>query len=475
MQLDLPIVDALKSYLRQEILPFHMPGHIGGRGFDPDFANNILQMDLTELPGLDDLHAPCGIIKRAQELASVAFGSDNTFFLVNGSTAGIHAMIAGTLNPKDKLIIPRNCHRSVAASLALFDITPIYIQNEYDFKSNLVLPISPSQVESALERHPDAKGVLVINPDYYGLCGHIEVIEKLVHSRDKLLLVDEAHGAHFNFHSKLPVSASKAGADVWVQSAHKTLPALTQSGYLHIKGKRVCKDRIFRMLSLIQTSSPSYMIMASLDSARGFMKEYGEVKLSDLIKSLKSITSYIKNRWGEEVVPAYRNSANIAATDPTRLVIDISRTGLTGHSVFELFRDNKIEPEMADFLRVVFICSVTHNEDMFDFLQEKIDLIFKLPKRKQVSLPAFRYSAELPQQIISPKEAMNSIIENVPLKECTGRVCAQAVGAYPPGIPLFYPGELIDEQGIENLLAIKESGGLIFGMDSDLRMSVVKL
>jgi len=471
---DMPLFDVLKKYVGLEFLPFHMPGHMGGRVFPADFGKLMINIDLTELPDLDNLYNPCGAIERAQNKAAIAFGADHTFFLVNGSTAGIHAMIAGALKAGDKLIIPRNCHRSVVAAMALWDIKPVYIKNEYSKEHALVLPITPEQVLQAFELHPDASGVLLVNPDYYGICGNISEISKIVKKLGKIILVDEAHGAHLPFHKVLPASAACADADVWVQSAHKTLPAFTQAGYLHVKGNRVDKSRVLKMLSLLQTSSPSYMLMASLDWARSFMETYGYKRLDEIITSIQSVAAKLRNRWGIKSISDYGLKEHIFAIDPTRFCIDLNCRNITGYDALKKLREQKIEPELADFHRLVFICTVAHDAGALKLLYEKIDHMIEISGSNQPlpDLPAM--CGSLPVQIISPRQAFDSIIENVPIAQSAGRVCGQAIGAYPPGIPRFNPGELIDREGIEELLAIKSLGGNLFGLSDDGLVSVVK-
>lgn len=474
MNTNMPLVNKLSEYIEKDFLQFHMPGHLKGKSFDSYFAKKMLSMDLTELPGLDDLHNPVGVLEDAQILAAEAFGADHTFFLVNGSTTGILAMIGAALKPKDKLILPRNCHRSVISAITLFNIVPIYIKNKYDFESDLILPISPEEVETALNNHPDAKGVLVINPDYFGLCPHLKDIEAIVHGRDKILFVDEAHGAHLRFNGNLPLSASEVNADAWVQSAHKTLSALTQAAMLHLNGDRIDVEKIKRVLSFLQTSSPSYMILASLDWARAFMSSFGESKLDLLIENLNIVTQSLNRRWDLKVVTEIQASEHISAKDPTRLLINLTARGLTGFEILRQLRENKVEPEMADLHRVVFICSVGHNKRMLGLLMGRLNRIIEASKDIKSIVTEQRYMFELPKQMITPTEVIHSMTESVSITNCIGRISASTVGAYPPGIPLYCPGELIDSNGAAFLAETLRSGGKLFGLNSDCSVSVIK-
>lgn len=471
---EMPLYNALKEHREKKLLSFHMPGHIGGNIYPHDFKEMMLDFDLTELPELDNLYNPTGIIDQAQKKASIAFGSDKTFFLVNGATSGILAMIAGTLKAGDKLIVPRNCHRSVAAAMALCDINPVYIKNEYSQEHALMLPISPEQVLNAFECNPDAKGILVVNPDYYGICGDLKEIGKITHRLGKLFLVDEAHGAHLVFHKDLPASAASADADVWVQSAHKTLPSFTQAGFLHMKGNKVDSERILSMLTLFQTSSPSYMLMASLDWARNFMEERGCNCLEEIIGSVRKLVYTLRADRGIKTIGDYGLDKHIFAVDPTRLCLDMRWSNMTGFLAHDRLRKLKVEPEMADFYRLVFICTVAHTSDMFDLLLKKLKLLLE-PIIENTPVQCFpsMYS-NLPKQIHTPRQAVNSIIESVPLILSEGRICAQSIGAYPPGIPRFCPGELIDREGIEELTTVKSLGGDLFGLRDNLCVNVVK-
>ncbi|MGE4282571.1 MAG: aminotransferase class I/II-fold pyridoxal phosphate-dependent enzyme, partial [Clostridia bacterium] len=248
MNYNTPLYDALKAYSKKNMIPFHMPGHKLGAGFPEQFRDSFLDIDLTELPDTDDLHAPEGPIEEAQKLAAEAFGARQTFFLVNGSTCGIQTMIAGVCNPGDILIVDRNCHLSVIHSLILCGVIPQYIYPEYISDLDFIGGINPHEVEEALKKHPDAKGVFITCPTYHGICSDIKTIADIVHRYDKMLLVDEAHGAHFCFHPSLPQGALHAGADICVQSAHKTLPALTQSALLHVNSFNIDLQRIKRCL-----------------------------------------------------------------------------------------------------------------------------------------------------------------------------------------------------------------------------------
>jgi arginine decarboxylase len=278
-----PLFDRLQASAHSGNIPFHTPGHHKGQGIDLSlkvaWGEAVFQSDLPELPELDNLFAPEGVIAEAQELAAEAWGSDRTFFLTNGSTAGVIAAILAVCNPGDEVLIPRNVHRSIISGLILSGASPIFVMPEVDLDLGIAHGVTAETIESHLIHNPQIKAVLIINPTYYGVCGDLISIANLVHSYGLPLIVDEAHGAHFQFHPALPIAALSADADLVIQSTHKTLSALTQSSMLHLKGDRINPGRLMRALELVQSTSPSYLLLASLDVARMQMATQGEMLL----------------------------------------------------------------------------------------------------------------------------------------------------------------------------------------------------
>jgi len=471
-QKQLPLVKALFDYIKEDITRYHMPGHKGGQGFSREILDNLAQMDVTEVPGLDNLHSPQGAIYNAQKLASKAFGSDETWFLVNGSTSGIHAMIMAACPPGSSLIVPRNCHKSVVNALIMGDISPIYVLPEYDQERELITQVSPQAIQEALEGNPNAEGVLLVSPNYYGMCPNVEEIATIVHNEGKVLLVDEAHGAHFPFNPRLPSSAGELGADLWVHSAHKTLPSFTQTAYLHQKGNRVDKDRVSRILSMNQTSSPSYIFMVSLDWARHIMETKGHELLDNLIDNLDKVRQQLEKIGISSINKSLRSE--VVALDPTRLVLDFKELGLTGYQAEKLLRDQEgLQIEMSDHRYGVLICTVADTmSDLRKIVQACQNLWEKHRKNKNFHFP-MSISREIPKQMMSPRQAFYSKIQKIPLNESQGRIAAGTIGAYPPGIPRYCPGELIEKDGIEELISIHRKGGTLFGVDQENYIEVV--
>ena len=290
-----PLVDCLSTCANRASAAFYTPGHKRGQGISNRhralFGEAVFRADLPELPELDNLFAPEGVIAQAQMLAAQAFGAEQTWFLANGSTCGVQAAILATCGPGDKLILPRNVHTSAISGLVLSGAMPIYVQPSYSADWDMPMQVEAATIEVALRAHPDAKAVLIVSPTYQGICSDLEAIAHLTHSYNIPLLVDEAHGPHFAFHEQLPPAALSAGADIAVQSAHKVLSAFTQAAMLHAQGSRVDKNRLSRCLQLTQSTSPSYLLLGSLDAARHQMATegkalmYGTIDLADLAYS----------------------------------------------------------------------------------------------------------------------------------------------------------------------------------------------
>lgn len=329
-----PLFDALKEYVNRDTLPFHVPGHKKGIGMDDEFKNfigeNPFKIDVTVFKLVDSLHHPKGPIKEAQELAADAYGADATFFSIHGTSGAIQAMIMSVVSDGDKIIVPRNVHKSVTAGIILSGAVPVYMEPELDKKLGIAHGVAPETVKQTLEVNPDAKAVLIINPTYYGVATDIKKIADIVHEYNIPLIVDEAHGPHLAFSDKLPTSALEAGADICAQSTHKIIGALTQGSLLHVKSKLVNPKRVQQVLNLMQTTSPSYILMASLDCARRQIALEGKELLSKTIDLCNYTRSEINkipgfHCFGKEVLGV----PGSFAFDPTKLTISCRGLGLS--------------------------------------------------------------------------------------------------------------------------------------------------
>ncbi len=457
-----PLYEALQKYCKKDIYPFHMPGHKQGRGL---VLPHLLQMDLTELEGLDNLHHSTEVIREAQVLAAKTFGSEETYFLVNGSTAGIMAAILTVCNPGDVLITARNCHRAVYNGMIMSGSEPVYILPEMIQPYGLVGGITPATVKKALDQYPMAKAVIITSPTYEGFTSHIEEIVTIAHERNCIVIVDEAHGAHFRFSEEFPKSALEAGADLVIQSIHKTLPSLTQSAMLHVQGDKVCRDRLQQMLSMVQTTSPSYLLMAGLDVCRAMLDECGEEMFAQYVKKLSRFRGDLENTQvckllGRELVKQY----GIYEVDISKLVLYIHST-VSGVSIDRMLRQQYgIQMEMSSFHHLIGITSVADEEQGFERLRRAIKELDKsLPVYKSQK-PFQTYNMPMPTCKVTPREAQFSSKKSIKLSQSEKQTVGEFVIPYPPGIPLLCPGEEITREIIVEIQAYKSAGIKVVGM-----------
>ena len=457
-----------------------MPGHKMGRLIPEEFLNDIPAIDVTEIPGTDNLHDPKGAIMHAQQLAAQAFGADKTFFLVNGSTCGIHSMIMAICRPGDKLIISRDCHKSVFIGIALTGAIPAYIVPEVDRNFGICNVITPEQVEEAIKKNPDAVGVLITRPTYYGLCCDIKAIADIVHFYGKILAVDEAHGAHLRFNPRLPVCAMDAGADICVQSAHKTLPALTQTAYLHVKGRRVDIGRLSYYLSVLQTSSPSYILMASLDIARACMQECGSRLLDNTLDYAELLKKRVSGITGMEML--WKDEEDLCQQDKTRIVINVADVTGTGFEAERILRDEfNIQIEMSDINNIVMISTVADRYEDFLKLGDGLEYLADC-NRENVNIKTISDNSDIysgfinivQEQVIEYSKAVNSKGIYIKLEKAADRICKNLIIPYPPGIPLVCPGERLNKNTIEYIYNVKNAGGVIMGITDEMEVNVVE-
>ncbi|QHG15038.1 aminotransferase class I/II-fold pyridoxal phosphate-dependent enzyme [Nostoc sp. ATCC 53789] len=488
-----PLLDALKANAARPHAPFYTPGHKLGKGISQPLADllgkAVFRADLTELADLDNLFAPQGVIQAAQQLAAQAFGASQTWFLVNGSTCGIEAAILATCGTGDKIILPRNVHSSAIAGLILSGAIPIFLNPEYDPVLDIAHSITPNAVESALQQHPDAKAVLTVYPTYYGVCGNLSAIANITHQYNIPLLVDEAHGAHFAFHPKLPTPALAAGADLTVQSIHKVLGAMTQASMLHIQGNRIDCDRINKALQLVQSTSPSYLLLASLDAARQQMALHGKILMSRTLQLANEARTKISQIPGLSVLqilsPPYQGglggSPDFVALDETRLTVTVSGLGLTGFEADEILDEKfAVTAEFASLQHITFIISLGNTPADIKQLVQGFTTLAKEYRRTNLTVTNPNGQNLLTTQEytlhFSPREAFFAVSEALPLAQTSDRICAEIICPYPPGIPVLMPGEIITKPVLDYLQQIQAMGGFISGCnDSSLKtLKVVK-
>lgn len=473
------MMNELSKLSKRNMVSFHVPGHKSGKIFEKykiDIGSNIGEFDITEIPGADNLYAPKSIIKESQKRAKDFYGSDYTFFLVNGTTCGIISMIMATTKPGDKIIVPRDCHKSVISGIILAGILPVYIKPEIYSKLFLMGAVTPEAIERAIQEHPDAKAVIITYPNYYGICSDIEKIVKIVRRHNKILLVDEAHGAHLKLSEKLPISALDAGADIVVHSTHKTLPAFTQGSMLHVKKGRVDIDKLKFMLSLNQSSSPSYLLMISLDMAMSIAAEEGRFLMEKLIENINGFKNEFTeieglNMISEEIIGRY----GVKNIDITKLTISMKEIGIEGSKLEEILRKKyNIQVEMADIYNILAVSSIANEKNDFKRLCKALKSIHDDRKinHKRIDIPEFSF--RIPKIEILPREAVYKEKENISFIESSGRISGEYIMPYPPGIPLICPGEVISREVIEYVKILKSLGISIVGV-SDSSLDTIKV
>ncbi len=472
-----PLLDAIISNAKRPHAPFYTPGHKQGKGISSKladyFGKAVFSADLTELTQLDCLFAPDGVIQQAQQLAAEAFGASQTWFLVNGSTCGIEAAILATCHDGDKIILPRNIHSSVISGLILSGAVPIFINPQYDTNLDITYSITTQSLETTLQKHPDAKAVMIVYPTYYGICGNIKAIAQLTHKYNIPLIVDEAHGAHFAFHPQLPISALNAGADLTVQSIHKTLGAMTQASMLHIQGNRIDINRINKALQLTQSTSPSYLLLASLDAARQQIALHGKELLTHTLQLAEEARNRINKIPGLSILSFSPSpplplspSPSSPSLDNTRLTAIVSELGITGFAAEEILDEKfNVTPEFASLKTVTFIISLGNTAEDIEQLVQAFTKLAKEYKKPLLAvekrLSLWNNFPEFSIPHLSPRQAFFSSTQTVPIKEAINRISAETVCPYPPGIPLLIPGETITSAVVEHLLNVKAMGGFI--------------
>ncbi len=461
---DTPIYSALKEYLGENSLRLHMPGHIGGKGIIAPELQIIAQMDVTEIPGLDDLHLPEGIIDEARRRMARAFGAAESFFLVNGATSGIHTLIMSVSADDDEIMVPRNAHRSVYGAMVLSGARPVYIPCSPEPELGLALTVTAGQIDRLLEEHPGVRAVFITSPSYYGSCCDIAAIAGVTGKWGKELLVDEAHGGHFPFHPAFPAPALGEGAAAAVNGLHKTLPVLNQGACLHLAPNFSGRQRLLSVYSLLTTTSPSYPILASMDLARSFMETEGRQLLArsrDLscqfkrkIDKIKGIKDYSQKLLAID---------GVKEIDPLKVLISLPELALTGYEAARLLRSRyHIQVEAAGDQYILAMFSMFHDEDDWDRFYKALQAL----AGDYYSGPAVRRRLEnppWPKMVLSPRQSLMAVKKSFKLEEAIGMIAGEMVAVYPPGVPCLLPGELISREMVEYITGLKNTGAHIHG------------
>ena len=467
-----PLYEALAEYRSSRVVPFDVPGHKQGRG-TPELTGFLgkqcLSVDVNSMKPLDNLSHPTSVIKEAEALAADAFGADKAFFIVGGTTAAVQAMVMSVCKAGDSMIIPRNVHKSAINAMILCGITPIYVDPGIHPELGISLAMRAEDVERAIAGHPEAKAVFVNNPTYYGICTDLRRIVKAAHEAGMAVLADEAHGTHFYFAKGAPVPAMEAGADMSAVSMHKTGGSLTQSSLLLLRGSRVSADYVRTIINLTQTTSASYLLMSSLDIARKALATDGRetflrvVSLAEYARGeINKIGGY--RAFSREII----DGGAVFDFDVTKLSVNTLKTGLAGVEVYDLLRDDYgIQIEFGDMGNMLAIVSVGDNHYAIERLVASLSEIRRLHGKEGLALLDHEYIA--PVVRMTPREAFYSPSEAVAVREALGRISAESVMCYPPGIPILSPGEEVTDSALEYILYAKEKGCLLMG-PQDMRL-----
>ena len=429
---------------RRDWTGFHMPGHGYGRGLPRSFRRYLARTDVTEVPGMDDLNNPIGLLREAQDRLAALMGADRSFFLVNGSSIGILSMMAALCRPGDSLIVPRASHRAVYHSLTLGGISPVYLYT--DWADGRPAPPAPEDVERVLSGHPRAVGMVLTSPDYWGRCADVEGIADVLHKRGKALLLDQAHGAHFGFHPALPPHGGMQGADIWVQSAHKTLPALTQSAWLHVHiSDRVSAERVAHKIRVLQTTSPSYPMMGSMDYARHWLANEAHDAYRDLLVRMDRAVNRTETETRVRRVD-FSGDTGVVQTDPTRLVLDVSALGMGAGEAEGYLVKEGVRVEWAEGRYLVLICTpFTRRRDFVRLIRALRRIPRQADAEQRKELPPLPEA----ETVLPMGQALDGAAEKIDYRQAVDRVAGEFIIPYPPGIPLLCPGERVTAAHIE--------------------------
>ncbi len=460
-----PIYEALSRFQRERVVPFDVPGHKRGKG-NPDLTaflgQKAMTVDVNSMKPLDNLCHPVSVIRDAEELAADAFGAHHAFFMVGGTTSAVQSMILSCCKRGDKIILPRNVHRSAINALILCGAHPVYVNPETDQRLGISLGMSMAVLEDTIRQHPDAKAVFVNNPTYYGICSNLQAIVDLAHAHGMMALVDEAHGTHFYFYDDMPLSAMAAGADMASVSMHKSGGSLTQSSFL-LTGPRVNADYVRQVINLTQTTSGSYLLMSSLDISRRNLAIHGE----EIFQKVRELARYARaeiNAIGDYYAFCREliNGDSVFDFDTTKLSIHTLDVGLAGIEVYDILRDEyDIQTEFGDLGNLLAYISVGDRRQDIERLVSALAEIRRRYKKGKAGMLTQEYIP--PLVVDTPQNAFYAEKESLPLEETVGRVCTEFVMCYPPGIPILAPGEEVTPQILDYIRYAIEKGCSLTG------------
>ncbi len=456
-----PLFDAVRKYVDDKVIPFHVPGHKQGRGIEElreYIGEKALQMDANGMDELDYLTSPTGVILESEKLMSNAFGAENAYFLVNGTTSGVQAMIIGACNPGDRIIIPRNAHKSTIGAIVLSGAIPVYIRPEINKSLGIAMGITVDSLKETIKKYPHAKAVFVVNPTYYGAAPDMKSIVRVAHRHNMAVLSDEAHGAHMCFHDDFPLTGMEVGADMSCVSLHKTSGSLTQSSALLVRSNIVSDEKVRQVLNLTYTTSASYLLMCSLDIARKQLATKGSEMLEQNLVLVREARDEINKidrlyAFGKELV----GTPGCYDLDETKLGINVRGIGYTGYQMeAKLRKEYNIQIELSDLYNILAITSIGDTEESLHLLVSALK--DAASKSGAVGLGNKVFIPESLEMIVSPRDAFYSPKKTVAIDDAEGEVAGEMVMAYPPGIPVICMGERISKDIIAYIKLLKEQG-----------------
>lgn len=459
------LFERLKIYGESDFYPFHMPGHKR----NPRFCSglDLHNADITEIDGFDNLHDARGILRDAQERAGRLYGGSKTWFLVNGSTVGLLCAIAACCQPGDSLLMGRNCHKAVYNGVYLNHLNPIYIYPKVHGLYGVYEGMDPQKVRRAFDRNPAIRALVVTSPTYDGVVSDTRAIAKIAHEYGAVLIVDEAHGAHFGFSSYFPGSALASQADIVIHSVHKTLPAPTQSALIHVQGERVDREKLGRLLTYYQSSSPSYILMAGIDRCMQLIEDEGDVLFSEYSGRLDGLRRGLGELDHIKLAEKEDFDSNCKDYDRSKLFLYTGASSLNGQKLYDRLRDQyHLQMEMAGRQYTLGMTSFCDTEEGFDRLMAALITIDRQlePNESSGFLTGYMPWEDLQIPPMNIREALDHKFKSVLLKESAGKISREYIYLYPPGIPLVAPGETIRQETINQVLEYKQAGLSLSGV-----------
>ena len=479
-QKKLPFLDALKKYIKEGVAPFDVPGHHMGHvdnELKKYLGNIVYKADVNAPYGLDNLAHPQGVVLEAENLMADACNADASFFLINGTTSGILAMVMSVCRANDKIILPRNVHKSVTNALVLSGAVPIYIKPMLDMQLEIANQPTVEDYKKAILKYPSAKAVFVINPTYFGAITDLKEIVDFAHEHNMVVLVDEAHGAHYYFSDNGTMSAMDAGADLSAVSFHKTGGSLTQSSALLLKGDRVSRNTIQKTLNVLNSTSPSTLLIASLDAARHYMANEGKEAMERVhelalyaVEALKDIPGFIPRSKD------YFLANGCKDYDITKLVIEIDKIKLSGFEVYRMLKDKyHVQMELAETYVILGIIAIGTRKEDIDRLAYGLKEISKKYYQGNKSYPKHHFDMNYPVAIVRPRSAYHAPAKRLRIEDSLNEICKETVMIYPPGIPIISAGEIISKEIIDSLLRYRKSNVTIYSDYDDGTINVIDL